>query len=82
MNIDNLKQLAISENGFVFDPSSGYSYTVNETGLNVLKLLISGMNKEQVLESILSEDEVGADHFESDLDHYMLMLEAFDLVER
>ena len=82
MNIDNLKQLAISENGFVFDPSSGYSYTVNETGLNVLKLLISGMNKEQVLESILSEYEVGVDHFESDLDHYMLMLEAFDLVER
>jgi hypothetical protein len=34
-----LKRLAISESGFVFDPVSGHSFTVNETGLAILRLL-------------------------------------------
>ena len=33
------QRLASSESGFVFDPVSGQSYTVNETGLALLRLL-------------------------------------------
>jgi hypothetical protein len=33
-----LKRLALSESGFVFDPVSGQSFTVNESGLAVLRL--------------------------------------------
>ena len=29
MNTDKMKNLAVNDNGFVFDPSSGYSYSVN-----------------------------------------------------
>lgn len=32
------KRLALSESGFVFDPVSGQSFTVNETGLVILRL--------------------------------------------
>lgn len=32
-------RLALSESGFVFDPVTGRSYTVNATGLAVLRLL-------------------------------------------
>lgn len=34
-----LERLAISESGFVFDPVSGHSFTVNETGLEILRAL-------------------------------------------
>jgi hypothetical protein len=34
-----LKQLAISETGFVFDPQTGQSFTVNSTGQLVLGCL-------------------------------------------
>jgi len=44
-----LKRLAISESGFVFDPASGHNFTVNETGLMLLRL----MQKEQRLDDIL-----------------------------
>ena len=37
--LSNLQQLAISESGFIFDPSSGHNFTVNETGLTMLRLL-------------------------------------------
>ena len=33
------RRLAISESGFVFDPVSGQSFTVNDTGIELLRLL-------------------------------------------
>ena len=33
-----VKRLALSESGFVFDPVSGQSFSVNETGLALLRL--------------------------------------------
>ena len=81
MNVENLKQLAMNDNGFVFDPSSGYSYTANETGLAILKMLAAGQTKDEIRTAILQDYEVSADNFYSDFDHYTLMLEAFNLVE-
>lgn len=81
MNVENLKQLAMNENGFVFDPSSGYSYTANETGLAILRMLAAGHSKDEIRAAIMEDYEVSADNFDSDFDHYTLMLEAFTLVE-
>lgn len=45
MSIENdsfkkaIHRLALSESGFVFDPVSGLSFTVNETGLDILRQL-------------------------------------------
>ena len=49
--LSNLQQLAISESGFIFDPSSGHNFTVNETGLLILRLL----QKENELEPLLNK---------------------------
>lgn len=34
-----LQRLALSDSGFVFDPLSGTSYTVNDSGLALLRIL-------------------------------------------
>ena len=39
------KNLAISESGFLFSPSNGESFTLNELGIWIFKLLQSGKNK-------------------------------------
>jgi len=51
--LDNkhLQHLAISENGFVFDPSTGKSFTLNDTGVELLKLFL----RENNIEAIVSE---------------------------
>lgn len=36
---DVLRRLALSDSGFVFDPLSGASYTVNGSGLALLRIL-------------------------------------------
>jgi hypothetical protein len=46
--------IALSENGFVFNPSTGDSFTLNSTGKEVLILIKEGKNIDQIT-SIMSE---------------------------
>jgi hypothetical protein len=39
VNKERLKQLAVSETGFIFDPQSGQSFSVNQTGHLVIDML-------------------------------------------
>jgi hypothetical protein len=38
------ENIALSENGFVFNPSTGDSFTMNSTGKEVLMLIKEGKN--------------------------------------
>jgi hypothetical protein len=40
--------IALSENGFVFNPSTGDSFTMNKTGREVLMLIKEGKNLDQI----------------------------------
>lgn len=40
--------IALSENGFVFNPSTGDSFTMNNTGTEVLMLIKEGKNIDQI----------------------------------
>jgi len=56
--MNKLKQLAINEEGFVFDPTTGNSYVVNQTGLFILKKLREGLNDEGIIKALTEEFEV------------------------
>ena len=81
MNSEKLVQLAMNDNGFIFDPSSGYSYTSNETGLLILKALQMGKSEADIIAELVELYEVSQDQVRSDLDHYYRMLEALKLVQ-
>jgi hypothetical protein len=48
------KNIALSESGFIFDPSTGDSFSVNGTGLKILEYLKSGAEEAEIVD-ILSE---------------------------
>ena len=52
---DVLHRLAISESGFVFDPSSGHNFTVNDTGVELLRLLQQNQRLDQLLQALAEE---------------------------
>ncbi len=60
---DRLAQLAISPTGFVFDPRSGATFTVNASG----RLLIEGIRDGEGLESIVEAITEAFDVGEADL---------------
>lgn len=43
--MNNLEALVINENGFSYNPFTGETYTLNETGISILELLRDGSDK-------------------------------------
>ncbi len=54
MDTTSLRELAVSDTGFVFDPYTGHTFTVNATGLALLKELAHGAEP-GVLARVLAE---------------------------
>jgi PqqD family protein of HPr-rel-A system len=43
-----LRELALSDSGFVFDPLTGHTFTVNPCGLLILRLLKDGVGEAEI----------------------------------
>ena len=78
--MDKIKNLAISDTGFLFDPTTGNTYTLNETALLSLNLLKKNLNKEEILKLILDEYEVDKEQAERDLTDLFIQLNELGLL--
>jgi PqqD family protein of HPr-rel-A system len=56
----HLRDLALSDSGFVFDPMTGHSFTVNATGLCVLQGLKEGKSPEEIVKRLSDGFELEA----------------------
>lgn len=75
------KNIAISENGFIFNPLTGDSFTVNETGLFILRRLKEGESHETIMKALQDEFELDANSTEIDLNDFLSMLKSYQLTE-
>jgi hypothetical protein len=75
------ENLAISNSGFLFLPSSGESFTLNEIGKEIFKLLQSGSASDEIINKIISEYEIDKSTFEKDLDDFIAQLKTFYLIK-
>jgi PqqD family protein of HPr-rel-A system len=73
--------IATSESGFVFNPSSGDSFSVNPVGAEILMLLKDDNSTKEIMEIILSRFEVDPVQFERDLDDYITQLRDHNLLD-
>ena len=75
------KNIAVSETGFVFDPTSGESYSINNTGQEIIALLKEDKSTEEISDIMTGEYEIDADSFEKYYYDFMGMLRQFQLIE-
>ena len=75
------RNIAISDSGFLFNPSSGDSYSVNPIGLEIFTLLKDGKDQEDVKAYILEHYETDSDSFEKDFYDFSVMLKNYKLIE-
>ena len=68
--MNRLTMLAINDEGFVFDPYSGDSYLVNQTGLFILKALKDNSKDEDILNGICNEFDVSAEEVQTDIANF------------
>ncbi|HPW65562.1 MAG TPA: PqqD family protein [Salinivirgaceae bacterium] len=74
------KNIAISENGFIFNPLTGDSFSVNETGVFILQKLKDGENEETIIRNLMDEYELDASTAEKDFNDFLSLLKSFQLV--
>jgi hypothetical protein len=75
-----LHDLALSESGFVFDPYSGGTFTVNRTGMVLLRALRDGLPRTAVIELLRREFQVGDADVDSDIGEFARLLVQYGLV--
>jgi hypothetical protein len=75
--LSSIQRLAISESGFVFDPVSGHNFTVNETGLAILRLLQKNTEVKPVLAHLVKEYDVSPRDAERDVMEFAGVLRSF-----
>jgi hypothetical protein len=77
-----LKELAISETGFVFDPHYGGTFMLNATGQVIVKALRHGWTPDEIVEQLCTTfDEVNRDVVE-DVRDFLRTLTDFSLLSR
>jgi hypothetical protein len=72
--LERLKDLAISESGFLFDPYSGATFTVNNTGKFILQLLMEGKVIEEIESALRKRFEMGDEDLRSDIYEFVNLL--------
>lgn len=75
------KNIAISESGFVFDPSTGDSYSLNEQAREIIALIKLQKDAEEISDFITSEYEIDKSEFEKYYYDFLGMLRQFKLIE-
>jgi hypothetical protein len=74
------KNIAISESGFVFDPSSGESYSLNPIGTEILEYLKKDMSFEEIRSLVLEKYDVDQITFERYYYDFVNSLQQYNLI--
>jgi hypothetical protein len=75
-----LRDLAVSDSGFVFDPYTGMTYNVNPTGRAIIEGIKDGLGRTALAERIEERFETGGRDVQRDLDEFLHLLRSSGLV--
>ena len=73
----------MSESGFIFDPTTGDSYSVNQTGSIIIEYLKEGLSEDQIIDNLKETFDSDTEQMRKDLDdflHYLKQLKMIDYV--
>lgn len=74
------KNIAVSDSGFIFNPSTGDSFSTNPIGLEIIQMLKDGKSKEEIKKSILHAYQTDEATFEKDFYDFVNMLHQTQII--
>ncbi len=75
------KNIATSENGFIFNPATGDSFSGNTLASEIILAMKSGAPAEKIKQDVLQKYEVSPDQFERDWEDWLVQLKEANLLE-
>jgi Coenzyme PQQ synthesis protein D (PqqD) len=79
--MDIKKEVAVSDSGFVFLPTTGESFSVNPLGMEIINLMKGGKSFNEITAHIAEHYNVDESTAEKDLHDFIEMLNLFSLME-
>lgn len=79
MNPQDMSHLSLSESGFLFDMRSGHTYTLNPTGAFLLRRLLDGLPREELVQALEASFEVSPEVALQDLERFLARLRQLGL---
>lgn len=81
MNVaEKLSDLSVNNEGFAFDPSTGDSFVLNQTGLIVLQGLQDGIDEAKIARDLAGQFDVTEDAALRDIGDFVSRMRMLNLV--
>jgi hypothetical protein len=75
------KNIATSEEGFIFNPGTGDSFSTNSIGSDIISLLKEDKSNQIIIETICEKYDVDRSLFEKDLDDFASQLKDYNILD-
>lgn len=74
------KNIAVSENGFIFNPLSGDSFSTNLMGQEIIKMVHEQKDRKEIVKALMEKYATDESTLEKDLTDFFQMLLSFQLI--
>lgn len=75
------KKIAISETGFVFNPATGDSYSMNPIATEILEMIKKDMSEEEIKNILLEKYDVSKSVLQKSYDEFIGTLKKLNIIE-
>lgn len=75
------KNIATSQEGFVFNPGTGDSFSTNPIGTEIISLLKEDKSLSIIIDAVCGKYDVDKNQFEKDLDDFVAQLKESAILE-
>jgi hypothetical protein len=75
------KNIAVSESGFIFNPTTGDSFSLNPIAQKILKMMKDGLSVDDIKKHFISHYRIDEASFEKDLYDFTSMLRNYKITE-
>lgn len=79
MKIKN--NIAVSESGFVFNPNTGESFTLNPAGMEIFEMMRKDQDHGEILVAIIDKYDIEKNLAEKDLDDFIQLLNTYQFLD-
>jgi PqqD family protein of HPr-rel-A system len=73
--------VAVSDSGFLFMPTTGETFTMNEMGIFIFKMLQQKYTRNEIFEKALDEFDIDKTTFEKDFEDFIAQLKNYSLIK-
>jgi hypothetical protein len=73
--------IAVSDSGFLLNPSTGESFSLNPMGVKMIKMMNEGKEFSEIEQEIMKEYDVSSSMFDKDFQDFIGVLKQYNLLE-